>query len=254
MQYCKKNLNTINRFLIGLFFLILSGCLASPWEKLMKEGSVIVDQNMELKSSDIPKDNRMIDYSLLVIKPEKPGEKFPLIVTLHANGSSGWEYIATWEEEAKKRRMMVVAPTLNLTTGKNDELDLRPLYWLVRRISVRFPVDRNRIFIAGVSAGGLVARWMVIKRPFLWKGVIFIASPDDPWPSHTEVKDFPSILFVHGAYDDQFKLEKIIQNVDILKQKGADVEPLQYPEGKHEHNEEWNKDIFNWIEAHSSIK
>ena len=164
------------------------------------------------------------------------------------------EYLEVWEEEAKGRRVMVLAPDLS-SAVRNGTMDLKLLYELVDEIASRFPVDKERMILAGVSAGALIARRMLIDRPsYKWKAVIFIASPDDPWPSYVDVKSFPSVLFVHGAYDDQFKLENIKQSVMSLKEKGVDTELIQDPEGGHEHNEEWNKEIFDWIEAHSSIK
>ena len=208
------------------FFLLANGCTRA---------SATVEENPQ--------------YDLLTFKPSKGDERFPLLLALHGTGQTNRNYFEIWRGEAERRKVMVLAPAI-------ESLDLEALYQLVEEVARRYPVDRQKILLAGVSSGALVARWLLLKRPAFWERVIFVASPTgEHWAETVDGKGFPPLLFVHGGQDKQFKLEEIIQQVEVLKSEGVETTLFSYPNAGHEQRPEWSRRIFDWIEArHSAIR
>lgn len=187
-----------------------------------------------------------IPYHLLVMKPEKPGERFPLLVVLHGRGGSGAGYLEVWRKEAEARRFMLLAPDREQAYGD------KAFYGLVTDVLKRYPVKKKRIYLAGVSAGALLGRWFLMGRPDFWQGVILIASPTgDRWTAEADVRRFPPVLFVHGGKDNQFPVQKIVDHVETLKARGVRTGLIREPEGGHEHRPEWNGEIFDWLEKNT---
>jgi len=226
------------RFLfIGILLsLICQGC--SQLEPLVT-GS-------RIKSGEIDK----LPYNILTVKTDsaQPQQKFPLLLVLHGTGMDGEAYLEQWEEEAGRHHVMVVSPSRQ-KNYVNEEKSLGIFYRLIDELSAKYPVDRRRIYIAGVSSGALIARWLVVQRPHLWKAAIFMASePFEDWMHHTDVSKLPPVLYLHGGQDPVFPAEKIREKAELLRRLGARADLLIDPEAGHEHRPEWNKIIFQWIQ------
>lgn len=182
-------------------------------------------------------------YRLLIFKPSRANKHYPLLLVLHGTGQTPQNYFKIWKKEAIHRKVMVLAPAI-------ENLDLEKFYELIEEIARQYPVDHEKVLLAGISSGALVARWLLVKRPAFWKGAILVASPTgEPWAETVDVKNFPPILFVHGGKDNQFKLSEIAQQVEILKKRGVDTTLFSYPGAGHEQRPEWSRRIFDWLEA-----
>lgn len=145
---------------------------------------------------------------------------------------------------------MLLSPTrqrgYNNTPG-----DLMIFFELVEKIKRQYPIETEKIYLAGNSSGGLIARWLLVNHPSFWKAVVLISAPSrESWTSKigTPSVNFPPVLFVHGDKDDQFPIEEVIRHVEILKSKGISASLLHYPDVGHEQKMEWSKEIFGWIQ------
>lgn len=222
-----------------IFAILQTGCVSPVVEDYY---------DFESQNAEGEIETQEIEYALLKQKPSYDGERFPLIVALHGRGGSGWSYLDAWYEEAQRERMMVLAPSWD--TG--SPFPLSQFIQFVAQITKKYPVDPERIYLAGVSAGALKARWYLLEDPKPWAGVILIASPTEPWRYKVENGSrFPRILFVHGEKDPQQPFDEIVSNLEVLKSKGVKVELIAYPEGGHEHPPAWTKDIMVWIQSNT---
>lgn len=230
-------------FVSYLVFLILfSGCqaLTSP----LPNGAKV----------ETKKTAEGLEYSILTFQPKSSGEHFPLVVALHGKGESADDTMLLWEKEAARRRIMVVAPnweTWNLKGDKQKKgVNLENLNMEMNELLEKYPIDPNRLVIAGVSAGGLVARWLLQLQPSRWKAAVFIAfGGTEDWGKKTKTAELPPLLFMHGAQDEQFPSKKIKYGVQTLVQQGVDVTWIEDPDAGHEHRPEWTKQIFEWLES-----
>ena len=212
----------------------LSGCVTAP-QSCVREGEV----------SGLP-------YYLFTVPTKNSNERLPLILALHGAGGTGEQYLELWKKEAAKRRIMVVAPTMAYSYRKDRE-SLQGFYQLVEEISAHYPVDRDRIFLAGSSAGALIGGWVIEQDPSFWRGAILINSPGfQPREKSIQGPSFPRFLFVHGEKDKAFPVSRIREHAKSLREGGLEVTVLTDPTAGHEHKPEWNEKIFDWIEAHYS--
>lgn len=195
------------------------------------------------------KTHQEVDYALLRIPPRSPAEKFPLIVAFHGSGGSGVDYIETWADEAERHRAMVLAPTWDYPEEER-ELGREHFHAVVEQVIRDYPVDRDRIYLAGVSAGALIAQWLAEENPRSWRGLVLIAySPSTDWAERVDLGDFPAMLFVFGGKDSQYSEAELSRSVLALSKRGANARLFLDPEGAHEHRPEWNHRIFDWLEA-----
>ena len=217
--------------------LALDPCHCTVLEKTFKTGQ--------------PK-NPNLDYDLLVFKPKAPDEKFPLIVVFHGVGQSGSDYLLKyWQDDAARRRFMILSVDWK-KAYRNDPVALKEIYSLLDEITQKYSVEKNKVAIAGVSAGGLLARWLVEGEPQRWKAAVLLAyATSEDWTQHAQLKDFPPFLFVHGTKDEQFSSNLTAKTVENLRQKGFRVDWIEDAEAGHEHRPEWNGKIFDWIEKQS---
>ncbi len=228
---------------ISLFILPLMGgnFVYSGEVEPPQQGSKIVEDILPVDLAFLPKDYKGLRYHLLVYPVAKKNQKFPMILALHGTGDKGQNYLEVWKEEAEKRQVMVLCPDL-------DMVDVDTFYRLVEEVGKKYPVDKKKLYLAGVSSGALIARWILLSRPFAWKAAVLIASPGkEPWTSKVDTIRLPPILFVHGGKDPQFDIEEIQKHVDTLKRRGGRVWFFRYPNAGHEHRQEWNPVIFDWI-------
>lgn len=212
-----------------------AGCISPVAEKYYA---------FEYRNSEGLTEKQELEYAVLNIKPVNAEERLPLLVVLHGRGDAGWSYLEQWREEAENARFMVLAPS-----WETAELPLQNLLGLIEKVVKKYPVDPKRIYLAGCSAGALKARRYLLEDPPLWAGVILISSPTEQWG--TEIKDgslLPDLLFAHGKQDPQMPYQKILSNLEILKTKGVQATLIAYPEGKHEQEPQWTKDIMAWLQ------
>ena len=193
-----------------------------------------------------------LEYFILTFQPKNPGERFPLVVAFHGKGDDGDSYMASWEQAAAYKRIMVLTPTWDNwdLKGKDKKKGafLGDLSQALDEIMARYPVDTGRVTLAGVSAGGLVARWLLRLSPSRWKSVVFIAyASSEPWRVEPGAKNFPPVLFVHGVDDEQFSSAQVWKNCEELHKAGVPVILMEQPDAGHEHKPEWTSMILQWV-------
>ena len=223
-----------------LILSVLTGCNSLNFKEFHQIRSKIIDEQMVFHAKTPTTEDWVLSYHLLTFKPERTTQRFPLILAFHGTGDEGRKYLEVWKKEALGNRVFVLAPEI---TFINNEV----FYQWLDRIIDRYPIDRKKIFLAGVSSGALTARWMMLERPSFWKGVIFVASPDDGWVEKLDLRNFPSLLFVHGGRDKQYSLRRISGLVESLRRSGVDAQLIADSKAGHEHRPEWNARIFEWI-------
>lgn len=174
-------------------------------------------------------------------------ETYPLILLLHGSGMAESGYSLDWESDAAKHRYMIAAP-IRTKRVEADDPRLDQYFSLVERLADEYPIERNKIYIAGLSSGALIARWMIVKRPDFFNAAIFIASETyEDWVNQKPITQIPPTLFVHGAHDEQFDVNVIYKRVSDLRNLGFKTDLIVFEEGLHEHREEWNQQIFDWL-------
>jgi alpha-beta hydrolase superfamily lysophospholipase len=142
-------------------------------------------------------------FHLLLPQGEPPPRGYPLLVAFHGTTESGRRFVerATLSDFAE-RRFVVVAPdaaghgtiwpvwdAMRLPTNRSSNPDLRFFDRLTACLGDRLDIDDTKIFVAGHSAGGIMANRVLRNRAETVAGGItasglfeLTGSPQDPEP------------------------------------------------------------------------
>ena len=145
---------------------------------------------------------------------------------------------------------MLLAPTRKAKPG--ERIEPERIDTMTQTLIKRYPVDRTRLYLAGISSGARFAGKLLLLNPARWQAAILIASP--PFDKNfdlTQRHNLPPLLFVHGMKDNQFPFKGVEQGIEKLRQNGTRADLLSFKDAGHEQRPEWSKEIFDWIEKNS---
>jgi phospholipase/carboxylesterase len=115
----------------------------------------------------------------------------------------------------------------------------------------RYPIDRERLAVAGFSQGGAMAYDLVLREPALFKGLIALSS----WlpavlAEHAERKpehDGLPVLIVHGTRDAMLDVEKARESREAIRPFGVALTYREFDMG-HEVGREALQLILRWLD------
>lgn len=190
--------------------------------------------------------------------------ELPLVVFLHGSGECGNDNEAQlkWgvmnfasHEQMKMHTAFVVAPQcpsgeswanfiFDETSGSIQMEDtptksMELLIELVHQLVKDYPVDFNRIYITGLSMGGLGTFDAMARYPELFAAAVPVCGGGDPTTAAI-IKDIPTWIF-HGAEDTSVDPQYSVDMFQSMINAGAHPGLTYYPEVGH----------FSWIAAYS---
>ena len=170
-------------------------------------------------------------YSYAVFAPESldPEKDYPLIVVLHGMGGNGNTTVMRWLERLGNE-FIIVCPSYPMGawwTLRAEKLVLN----LIRHTRQSYPVDPNRIFLAGLSNGALGAYMIGMFYPDRFAGIVPIAGAISDRYLHflVNMKNTP-LYSIQGRFDPIFPIQFSRRIQKILTD-------LRYPLVYREHKE-----------------
>ncbi len=194
-----------------------------------------------------------MDYLLFLPEGyEKSDKDYPLILFLHGAGESGTDVNRVKKHgmakvvETKKDLPFIVVSPQSPGRGWNPET----LNALLDRIILDYRVDRDRVYLTGLSMGGYGTWALAAAHPERFAAIAPICGGGNPRDAE-KLKALPIWVF-HGAKDPTVPLARSQEMVDALKQAGSDVKLTVYPDAVHD---SWtqtydNPELFAWFLAH----
>jgi predicted esterase len=181
------------------------------------------------KSLDKNFNNKNYPYALYVPEAAKSGGSFPLIVVLHGMGGSGDNTIPAWVNRLAEQ-FIILCPSYPMGAWWAQPAEDLVLQ-LVQEVQAKYPVDQNRIFLAGLSNGAIGAYMIGMFYPDLFAGVVPIASGITPRYMHflVNLKNTP-IYIIQGVHDPVFPIQLTRRVHKILTD-------MKYPVVYREHEE-----------------
>ncbi len=188
------------------------------------------------------------------------GGKYPLIITLHGIGESGSDLWKVKREGLPKILdgknsfpFYVASPQCPSTTewyyngGIQQKVNA-----LIDSLVARYPVDTNRIYLTGLSMGGIGTLDLAIRYPNRFAALLPIAFRiEDGW-NLCRIKDIPMWAF-HGEKDDIIPISKAQAVINALTVCGASPVFTAYPDLFHD---SWtrtynNPAVYDWLLTHT---
>jgi pimeloyl-ACP methyl ester carboxylesterase len=108
-------------------------------------------------------------------------KKVPLVIALHGYGDTAESFLDNWKGLADSRGLIVTVPQGTLKVTKQGgyayaaELAKRGVLKAYREALRAHNIDRTRVYIAGFSQGGELARRTALASPHLFAGVIAVS-------------------------------------------------------------------------------
>jgi phospholipase/carboxylesterase len=177
----------------------------------------------------------------------------PLVVALHGGSGHGRDFLWSWLREARGRGFMLLAPTSigstwSLATPPLDGLRLRSM---VSWVCERWPVDRTRILLTGLSDGATFALLAGLAEDAPYTALAPVSGVLHPLNGplgNLERARGRRIHQVHGALDWLFPVALARHGRDALAQAGADLAYLELEDLSHSYPREANDTILSWFD------
>jgi len=197
-----------------------------------------------------------LPYRLL--KPVSPESMtaFPLVIFLHGSGERGNDnevqikHIQDLFLETKYRSKYpcyVLAPQCpknarwaNFDNGLS-ETPTRPMQALINlidKISKEFPIDKNRIYITGLSMGGYGTWDLIARYPDKFAAAVPICGGGDK-NTASKIKSIPIWAF-HGAKDNVVPPAQSRDMIKAIQDAGGSPGYTEYPDIAHD----------SWVQAY----
>ena len=180
---------------------------------------------------------------------EKSDKAWPLILFLHGAGESGDDLQKVKVhgppkivEKKPDFPFILVSPQ---SPGRG--WDAATLKALLDDVIARHRVDRDRIYLTGLSMGGFGSWSLAAAYPDLFAAVVPICGGGNPADAG-RLKGLPIWVF-HGAKDPVVPIARSVAMVKALKDAGSEVKFTVYPEAGHDSWTETydNPELYKWL-------
>lgn len=194
-------------------------------------------------------------YSLYVPENYSPDRKWPLIICLHGGYGEGFEYIWTWLRTARTKGYILLSPkSLGETWSMNmGSIDTRSVMRMLDEVKEAYAIDETRLYLSGLSDGGIFTYIMGLERHELFTGIAPVAGAlhmaVDPMLRTGTGREVP-IFVIHGVHDFIFPVSFTRQTNELLKSLKYDVKYEELPDWGHAFPYSINETlVMPWFES-----
>lgn len=211
-----------------------------------------------------------LPYRLHVPANQQEGRKYPLVIHMHGAGSRGADnanqmnaggsdflsWMTRHGEEcvflapqcpSGKRWVDVDWGTREHRMHETPTSYLRMAMEIIADAMTRYPVDRDRVYVQGISMGGY-ATWELLQRHPDWFAAALPCCGGGDITLAMRMKDV-AIWTFHGEIDQVVPVYRDRSMVEALKRVGGNVRYREYPKTTHD---AWTPTftddaVFDWL-------
>jgi phospholipase/carboxylesterase len=192
-------------------------------------------------------------FSLYVPETWDGQSSMPVVMALHGGHGHGRDFLWSWLREARARGVLVVSPTSRDRTWSlmGEDVDAPALREIVAFVTERYPVDRGRVLLTGMSDGGTYTLLAGLQgeMPFTHLApACGVLHPLLLGEGVERARDKP-IYLVHGALDWMFPVESARIGRDALQAAGARLVYREIADLSHTYPRDENPKILDWLLA-----
>jgi phospholipase/carboxylesterase len=191
-------------------------------------------------------------FSLYVPETWDGVSPMPLVVALHGGSGHGRDFLWTWLRDARSRGMLVLSPTARGRTWSlmgGEDVDAPALAEMLAFVGGRYPLDRARILLTGMSDGATYTflRGLQEEVPFTHLApACGILHPFVLATGLTHARGRP-VYLVHGALDWMFPVQSARMSRDALVAAGARLTYRELADLSHTYPRDENPKILDWF-------
>ncbi len=237
------NLKPMLTSLVGAV-LVISSAVSLPGQQ--PTGGAQRPEHFEAKISVMAK----LDYLLFLPEGyETSKQKWPLMLFLHGAGESGTnlEKVKTHGppklvESRRDFPFILVSPQ---SAGRGWNVD--SLNVLLDKIIRKYRVDKDRVYVTGLSMGGYGTWSLAAAHPKKFAAIVPICGGGNPADAPKLAK-VPIWVF-HGAKDPTVPIQRSREMVEAIQAAGGQVKFTIYPEAGHD---SWTQayndpELYKWL-------
>ena len=213
-------------------------------------------------SGEFPLRTGLFDYSAQGYTVFIPSNAFslsfaPVLVCFPGAGVKSKEDLEHWSSMAEAKGIVV----LDLDVDYNRIVSFADIDRLSGKITAivdelarQYPINREKILLAGTSIGGMLAVSLGLRNPGKFAGVGIVSGALLRFGSETQLRNARGRHFyiVHGAKDDMIPIEIVSQTKQILEKNGALINYRIFAEDKHPVSPAGYIQIIEWMFGDSS--
>jgi len=187
-------------------------------------------------------------YCLGLPQAVSADKALPVLVCMPGLKRNAKDDINIWVFPADKRGFLLLDLDIDYS-AENTAAVYQRIKNIIDHVSVKYNVAKDKIFLAGTSAGGMMAISLVLSYPqeFRAAGVISGArlNPD----AKRKIKNAKGQLFYlyHGEKDKNVPIGEFRATKKLLEKSGAVIEAKVLPEGKHGLPSSCYNEIVDWL-------
>ena len=202
---------------------------------------------------------RTLPYRIYVPKSRKAGERYPVVLFLHGGGNDGTDNRRQTDafgiaQPLLSRRNRAKYPCILIApqsqSGRWEDGLLPTLMGILEHTAANYPVDPARVYVTGLSKGGVGAWAMLAAYPAYFAAGVPVCGGWNPQDAPL-LRDIPIWAF-HGAKDPIRCPDDTRRIVKALERIGA--ARVKYTEYPREGNWCWGRayyepELFPWMFA-----
>ncbi|AUS04222.1 prolyl oligopeptidase family serine peptidase [Pseudotamlana carrageenivorans] len=193
-----------------------------------------------------------VEMQYLLYTPSQNNEQSPLVIFLHGGAESDTDLnvakahgIPKRIAEGKDFPFYVFAP---LNPNKKGLWDDRTIHKMAMSLADSLPIDKKRIYLAGLSRGGDGIWRMAVNNPKTYAAMISVCAADIPMIYLKWAKNLP-VWFFHGEKDTVVPVEQTKEAYNTLKKLNQNTKLTLYPNATHDSwTETYNNEaVYSWL-------
>lgn len=223
------------------------------------------------------KDGTQVLYRYSAPEKTEEGKTYPLVLFLHGAGERGTDNKAQLKHgalailegaEKLEQPIYLIAPQcpkeqwwsapmenrLGLVDAGGENPRLEAVLALIKETAANNPVDRNRIYVTGLSMGGFGTWDLLARSPETWAAAIPVCGAGDP-DSVGKFKDVPIHIF-HGDADPVVPPAASKLMLEALQKASSKAEITMYPGVGHDSWTQTYADpaVIQWFLSQKKVK
>ncbi|HZR45475.1 MAG TPA: alpha/beta hydrolase-fold protein, partial [Candidatus Manganitrophaceae bacterium] len=158
-------------------------------------------------------------YALYVPEKYDPSASYPLIICLHGAGFTGDTYLERWQSRLGEKSILA-CPTIENGAWWSPEAETLVLS-VIDSVQSKYHIDPNRIFLTGMSNGGIGAYLIGMFHADHFAALSPMAAgiPDEIFPFLRNLTS-TGIYIIHGSKDEVMPVTLSRKVSDYLKSEG----------------------------------
>ena len=192
-------------------------------------------------------------FSLFVPEDWDGAGAMPVVVALHGGHGHGRDFLWSWLREARATGALVLSPTSVERTWSimgGEDVDAGRLGDMLSSVGERYPIDRSRVLLTGMSDGGTYALLCGLAEGAPFTHLAPACGALHPFllaNGGLERARGRPIYLIHGALDWMFPVGMARMGAEALEAAGARVTYRELEDLSHTYPRDENPRILAWL-------